>query len=62
MLDAYRQHQRPTAPILSHFTRGIGIALHERHQTGGCECGIFHRCALGTYMAEVMPHTTATFH
>ena len=43
MINGHRQHQGTTAAILSHFPGGIGITLHKRHDTGGCQRGIFNR-------------------
>ena len=42
MLDAHREHQRTTTPVLCHLARTITITLHERHQASRCQGRIMY--------------------
>ena len=42
MLDRNRKHQGSATAILCHFTGGVGVPFHKRHQTGRGQSGIFN--------------------
>ena len=62
MLDTHGEHQRTASAVLRHLTGTVAVTLHERNESGGCQCGVVHRGSLRTDMRQVMPHTATAFH
>ncbi len=62
MLDGHCHHQCAAASVLGHLACGVGVALHERHETGGGQRRVLDRRALGADVRQVVAHTAATLH
>lgn len=62
MFDADGQHQSAATAILGDLTRGIGVSLHKRYQTGRRQCRILNGGTFRTYMAEIMTDPSTTLH
>ena len=62
MLNANRQHQRAAPSVLRHLACRVAITFHKRHKTRRCKRRIVYGRTLGTYVREVVPHSTAAFH
>ena len=62
VLNGHAQHQRTAASVLRHLAGGIGITLHERHQSRRGQGRVLHGRTFRADVRQVMPHASAALH